>query len=461
MSERGIHRGSRSPDVDKSSPTVAAPPPPPGDAISWPTPDSAQGEEKKKAHERAEKAEKEKAPAAKPHGKDKWVPVPYVPTAVFNTPLPQTRRGGRPARGGRDGNTRGGNAVHGINGTEKVVAGSTGNTTSGISTNSNERGKVDLSISKNQTVTSKIKRAASAGPPTIREQRKATDSNMAENFNDGDARPSKGYQTADLPSNEFRRASAATPIDDNKARRSSTNQQMIGVGHNSAKTPQNMVEKEESYHNAPQDTHVHSRYNTPDRRSENSTKPQDYARDFHSQVPNRERGEGRGDRSRGGGFRNRGAGNHAFSNSGQGSGHGFLHGHPSQHQTANPQQLPKSQSNHERHASHSQNASYNQSQSISRSFRSGSRSHSIQHSSPYSRFSNGPNGPHQGPPHLANLQTDLANSFGYQPGQQGVMSAIPYNAYMEQMSQVSLFGMVSMQMYVKYLELETASANIH
>ena len=260
----------------------------------------------------------------------------------------------------------------------------------------------------------------------------------------------------DLPSREFRRASTATQTDDHKPRQLSMNQQMISIEYISARNQQNMAEREDSYHNAPQDTHAHPRYTAPDRRSENSTKPQDYIREFHSQTPNRERGEGRGDRSRGGGFRNRGTGNHGFPNSSQSNGHGFSHGHPPQHQTGHSQQPPKLQSNHERHASQSQSASYGQSQPISRSFRSGSRSHSVQHSAPYGRFSNGPNAPHQGPPHLANLQTDLANSFGYQPGQQGIMSAMPYNAYMEQ---ISLFGMVSMQMYVNSFEFRFRLAN--
>lgn len=235
MLEKGFHRGSRTPDADKSSPTVTAPPPPPGDAISWPTPESAQGEEKKKSHERVEKAEKEKTSTAKPHGKDKWVPVPYVPTAVFNTPLPQTRRGGRPARGGRDSSSRGGSAMHGTNGAEKSSAGPTGNSTSGVSTNSNDRGKLETTMSKNQSITSKVKRAASAGPPTAREQRKANDSGMTEKPSDADLGSRKGYQPIDPSANEFRRASMASQSDDHKMRYSSSGQQTNNAGQNLTK----------------------------------------------------------------------------------------------------------------------------------------------------------------------------------------------------------------------------------
>lgn len=77
--------------------------PPVADATAWPTPQIALGEEKRKAQEKSDKSEKvEKSPSTR--GKEKWTPVHYVPTAVFNTPLPTgARRGGRPARGGREG----------------------------------------------------------------------------------------------------------------------------------------------------------------------------------------------------------------------------------------------------------------------------------------------------------------------------------------------------------------------
>jgi la-related protein 1 len=73
--------------------------PPRNDAMSWPTPLSAQ--------EVQEKSDKEKpgtstAPT-KSHGKSEWKPVPYTPSVKFNTPMPairgKTARTG--ARGGR------------------------------------------------------------------------------------------------------------------------------------------------------------------------------------------------------------------------------------------------------------------------------------------------------------------------------------------------------------------------
>lgn len=99
--------------------------PPVADASSWPTPQVALGEEKKKAQEKTDKPERtDKSPVARSHGKEKWMPVNYVPTAVFNTPLPTPsgRGGRRAARGGRDGG-RGGAHGTGAAAGEKAASG--------------------------------------------------------------------------------------------------------------------------------------------------------------------------------------------------------------------------------------------------------------------------------------------------------------------------------------------------
>lgn len=72
------------------------------DELSWPTPDSAQDEERRKIQERGDKTGP--PTLSKPHGKNEWVPVPYTPSVKFNTPLPiATKRGGRIAgRAGRE-----------------------------------------------------------------------------------------------------------------------------------------------------------------------------------------------------------------------------------------------------------------------------------------------------------------------------------------------------------------------
>lgn len=441
-SEKATYRASRTPDTEKVASAVIAPPPPPGDAISWPTPDSAKGEERKRAQERAEKGEKEKTPTTKAHGKEKWMPVPYVPSAVFSTPLPPTRRSGRTARGGRDGGVRAGSNTQGNHGSEKA-GGSSGSHVSPATNNANERSRGDLGPHKSGS-SSRPKRAASAGPPTVREQRKSADTPQADRSKEGDLEPINGPQNPPLPHSESRRMSSATQTDDLKGRRSSTTQRGAEFERNSTRAVSYTVDKEERYQDAPHEVYPHLRSTAPDRRSENSSRSAEYTREFHSHIPSRDRGEGRADRGRGV-YRGRGAGNHGFPSSSQNSGQNFPHGHPPQHQASIQHQLPKSHSNHERHASQSHGAAYNTSQPVSRAFRSGSRSHPVPHPNSYGRFPNAANGPHPGPPQLSSLQTDLANTYGYQPGQQGIMSAIPYGAYVEH---ISLFGMVSMQMYV-------------
>jgi la-related protein 1 len=108
--------------------------PPVEDSTAWPTPQVAIGEEKKKAQEKTDKS-----PVIRPHGKEKWTPVPYVPTAVFNTPLPSagSGRGGRRAtRGGRDS----GRGTHG-NGAPATEKAASGQAAQGSKQATGERGR--------------------------------------------------------------------------------------------------------------------------------------------------------------------------------------------------------------------------------------------------------------------------------------------------------------------------------
>ncbi|ETI22085.1 hypothetical protein G647_06156 [Cladophialophora carrionii CBS 160.54] len=102
---------SHRPDSQHGERADADAPPPVIDTSSWPTPENSNLDDRRKSasYERPEKLEAKPGPQ-KSHG-NKWVAVPFVPTAKFETQLPPAaaRRGGRGGiRGGRDNGGRGG-----------------------------------------------------------------------------------------------------------------------------------------------------------------------------------------------------------------------------------------------------------------------------------------------------------------------------------------------------------------
>ena len=102
--ERTGSRGSRGQEKEVKENKNEVPPPV-GDAISWPTPETAIKDQKKtteKTDRSAEKDTQEDAAPAK-RQKDKWVHLPFTPAATFQTPLPQMR-GSKPRGGARGAN---------------------------------------------------------------------------------------------------------------------------------------------------------------------------------------------------------------------------------------------------------------------------------------------------------------------------------------------------------------------
>lgn len=189
------------------------------------------------------------------------------------------------------------------------------------------------------------------------------------------------------------------------------------------------------------DKHAHPRSAGPERGSEGSFRPLEFFRDSGHNIGHRERGEGRPERGRGG-FRNSGGGSNGVSSSHQNSGHQFSNGHPSHHSNVPGYPPPKAHSYNERHAPQ-QGIQYGVPPQQSRTYRSGPRSQSIPNSAVYARFPNGiPNGPQQ----LPSIQTDVGGVYGYQTMHPGVMSAMPFNPYVEQLS---VINMVSMQLSVE------------
>lgn len=165
-------KGAKGRPQEKDSKTTVTvlPLPPDRDQESWPTPDSAVDEDRKKAQEKGDKNEKERKeiPPNRPHGKQEWVTVPYTPTVVFSTPLPNTassRRGGRGGgRGGAQNSGRGsGFNASGASNFEKDAS------TPTAATNGEppKRGRPDASAARD--VSPKDKRTGSAGSTTLKE----------------------------------------------------------------------------------------------------------------------------------------------------------------------------------------------------------------------------------------------------------------------------------------------------
>ena len=433
---------SRSPDL--KSPSVA-PLPPSADTVSWPTPDTAKDEERRRAQDktdRQEKNEKDKNSTTRSHGKEKWVHVPYVPTAVFSTPLPPTRRGGRQPRGGR-GDSRGGHMSHGSIGGERTFSGgqnATANpTTSSPTATTTERGRGEMGpppIPRGGTVANRGRRPASAGPHFNQEQTKALDSAREEQRSDipPSTPPKAAFQHPRTDTASSRRTSNATRTENVEGRRQVSPSTFKNPHTAGRRPPQGEMDSETRSQGVPHE-HTHPRASASDRKSENTFNQHEGYRE-----PSFTHREGRPERGRGG-FRGRGGangfhGNH-FSNGPHANGASVNHsssGFPS-----------KPHSYTDRQASLPNSTSFNSPRREPGPYRSNSRSHSITSPPPaYNRFSSGSN-PNN--PQLPALQTQLANMYGYEAGHPGIMTAVPYHPFVDSASQ-QLFGMVSMQMYV-------------
>ena len=180
----------------KSVATVVPAPPARDQEESWPTPETAIDENRKKTQSKGEKTEKERkeSVAAGAHGKQEWVKVPYTPTVVFNTPLPgaaSARRGGR--GGGRGGaQTSGRPTGYGAGGAEQPEKDSSAPS---VLPNGDQpkRGRPDGPTTRDASPP-KSKRAGSAGSPTLKEK---------SSVSTGD----KSSKTSSVPETEAPRAS--------------------------------------------------------------------------------------------------------------------------------------------------------------------------------------------------------------------------------------------------------------
>lgn len=364
--------------------------PPVGDASLWPTPQVAQGEEKKKAQEKVEKADKtEKSPTSRPHGKEKWMPVPYVPTAVFNTPLPTpaARRGGRTARGGRD---AGRHAPHGTGAAaaDKAASGQAGGAVPKQAVSA-DRGRNEPNTARANSLPAQSRRSNSAEAPAgAADSRKGVDR-------------SRGPKGAD-DANAGKQVNGTEPYP--RHAKGFTRNQESSATHKGDKNPHLSVDSQTGPRNG----------STQDRRFENGPKSADFANYYehrdHHHNHHRERGDSRPERGRGGSHRGRGG--H--------SGHGGS-------------QNPYYTNPHMQHSFvHPKSFGYKQSMANARGVPLRS-----------------PSLPNSGAMYgVYPFPTDINTMYAaYQPMPAGPMTAFPYQPYMEPFS---LMSMISMQLYVYF-----------
>ncbi|KAI9811112.1 MAG: hypothetical protein M1832_001068 [Thelocarpon impressellum] len=419
---------------EPAAPVVA--PPPVQDAVSWPTPDTVQDGERKKAMEKGEK-EKTAVPNAKPHGKEKWTPVPYTPNVIFETQLNTARRGGRTGRGGRESGPRGGNYSNGNAGGDKAPP-SVG-PRSGEST---ERGRADSNASKGAPMPPPRlgRRSSSAGPSANKEQRRNAPPSAAERRKDGEG--SGANVTSPTSVSGSRRTSIATQTDGAAALRQDPRHASRSEGFASNNPQRTAPPRLERAQVGDADSHAHPRSAGFERRADGggrSSASSDFYRDGGGYAAGRDRAEGRPGR---GGYRGGRGGSNGFSSSHQHPQMPFSGGQQANNGGPGPYGHAKNSFGGAHQASQSQHQQPPPSGgqfgpgSNARSYRGGARSQPVPGGSMFAR----PSG-HGAPQTMAPLQTQLGSMYEYQAMQ--AMSPVPYSPFVEQYSTLS---MVSLQL---------------
>ncbi|KUJ20262.1 uncharacterized protein LY89DRAFT_665957 [Mollisia scopiformis] len=396
-SKRPGPRGSRSVEKEDKSSQL---PPPVHDAISWPTPDTALEEEKRKPQEKVEKEEKDDGNQNK--SRQKWVPVPFVPTVSFNTPIPP--RGGRGRGGARGGRTEGGRSR---------------DPTTGPSSGEKVHNPTDdvTSVMESEPQSSSTTRATSLPPqkrqpPTDQSStRKPTIGQSAEKSR---ANASRNESSTVAEGRSSSISQSDLPLDISQEQKSLYNE---GARTSKQEPPQGVYPDSLSRNARRSETNM--RGMDPFREGGNMTKD--------SSHQSQDRSDGRSDRGRGG---SRGRGGHG----------NFPNGHTQHTFTPNGHrpQPPNGYSSQQTPAPYSpplQQPPFSTQYVPTARGRGGSRSQSIPNNAMYGRFA--PNG---GPlsQHMAPIQTSNP-MFDYQHLQS--LSAVPYNSYVDEASLVQLVTM--------------------
>ena len=474
-----IKKGVKSRALEKDGKGNAAVlPPPVRDQESWPTPDSAQDEDRRKAQEKGEKGEKERNPStpSRSHGKNEWVPVPYTPNVIFNTPLPSTgpnRRGGRGgARGGAQAGGRGGPYA-----TNGIGAGEKDGPASAVLPNGDQtkRGRSDGSAPRDASPT-KGKRTVSAGSASWKDTKSAmtmsertvkpTASGDSDAVSRGSVLEESGsgqYSNAQssacprqYPSSrpkQNRKYDASGPADKRKdSDLVSPTKENIPATYGRRTSIATQTEGKQKHHGQLNMFRQRSRKETlpltPTQPSEDGgkrfsgvtegqasqTKPitGDRRGSHFGSFSGRDRPENRGR----GGMRGGRNGNHGYQNAHHPNGHQFPNGHAPSLQTSSTFPLPRSPTSFH---PEQQNTYFPAQSPHSRNYRgNGPRSQSMTTDSIYGRV---PATYPGGPQPIAPIQTYVGGMYDY-PVMQS-MSAVPYNPYMDQ---YSVFSMVSLQL---------------
>ena len=438
-----LSRQGRASDPGKDMAESSTAPPPVGDAASWPTPETANHDDRKKpqSQDKGDKGDS-KSPGIKPN--QKWVPVSYVPSAKFNTPLPPTisRRGGRPTRGSRESGRGGVHVPHGSisDKTEKMrsMAPPVPKQTS-----EQQRGRDQETSTGNRATSAPTqgRRAASVGP-ALNDQRRSTQIAMSDRnlFESRKQMSSEAQNTSFSPISPGNVESAPpnkSRADSRSFPRQSSSQRMgtyDGFRHVSGEShahPRNYTgtERRSTYGETERHSEVSGRRDRGEPNKDTS-KVRDFDAktdswrdpDFATEKPAPRTGRGRG------GYRGRG--NPAYAAAQSNQTHAFTAPLPQQ-----PFSAPKPHTYGERHRQSSTPYSGVPPQT---NHRGALRSQSIPTHGLYPGVHSNFGSP------LPPIQTDLQGMYGgYATMYPAIMSAMPYNAALEPMA---LISMVSAQL---------------
>ncbi|KAF2018875.1 hypothetical protein BU24DRAFT_106974 [Aaosphaeria arxii CBS 175.79] len=415
-------KGGKGKPFDKNS--ASLPLPPTRDQESWPTPETAVDEDRKKNNGKADKTEKDRKDNG-PASKKEWVSMPYTPTVVFSTPLPAatSRRGGRGgARGGAQNPARGNNIGANTAGSAEKDASVP---TPSINGDQPKHGRADGSNVREGSP--KEGRAANANAASAKTGTSSAEKSSkvasgaeadAHSRNVSSVTDAAVNSTTSAPNNNFPRQYPNRP---GKGRRgdfaggdrrkdgdvNSASKDNSGAADKRASANQNDAEDADRRSGAPQEGQVNPQKGAPSER-----------RGGFNSFSGRERGGRGGNRGGRGGFQN---GNHQFTN-----------GHAPAVQSTSSFSLARSPPNF-----HPEQAAYFPAPSgHGRGYRNGPRSQSVTNENMFVRM------PYPGmPQQLAPIQTFApAQSYDYMPP----VSAVPYSPY--GVDQWTMTSMVSTQM---------------